>query len=85
MLPRADILNMDPAEWQVHQDTHDLKTARETLEKYSLAGVKKTNGHLFGLADLLPPHLAKDYLPNRRPEADVFEAFKRLAPHFQQP
>lgn len=71
---------MDPQEWAAHEDAHSLREARARLERYQLAGAKKQNGQPFILADLLPPHLAREYMPPKRPESEVFAEFQRLFP-----
>lgn len=76
---------MDPQEWAAHEDAYFLKDARERFDRYALAGAKKENGQPFILADLLPPHLAIEYMPKKRPEAEVFAEFQRLFPQKKNP
>lgn len=71
---------MDPDEWAAHEDAHSLRDALSRLERYQLAGARKTNGQPFALIDLLPPHLARQYAPPKRPESEVFAEFQRLFP-----
>jgi len=71
---------MDPEEWAAIEDAHSMREARAKLERYSLAGAKKQNGQPFALCDLLPPHLAVEFMPAKRPESEIFAQFQSLFP-----